>query len=225
MLVIGGSHIAQHGGGELVLSEIVLSDKELGIEIGYDQFKQFMCIRMEGKSRAMSPIYDLRGKKCAFCDRAWGDNAKEFVNQVALEDGLFAHRTCFVGHLSYNDQMLFDSALSKASFRWKETVRIPNEYGGAWNESWFTAEVADWAIMVKFGRRKRVWSIEFTASEDIAWSSELDQLFSREEVTKKFASRHVLLHAYTEEKVHEYFRKIYRCLNGRNDGKRGAHGT
>lgn len=133
---------------------------------------------------------------------------------------------------SLNDRTDVHRAIVGARIAFRGLVPMPNRYwpkGDIWGElrPWYHADVippgigpsAPTTCELIIGRRKRVWSIEMhpNKGEEFAWCEKAESAFKKEDVTKEFSPKGILLHAWTEEKMREYLT----TLNTIGDLRRG----
>lgn len=215
--------------------------------VGFDQFDQLCLEEhKEEHGREViyqTFISDVRQKVCAICNHGWYPSAASMKDQyhwTLLDEPKagggetygFVHKTCYLRHLALNDRMDVHRALVGARIAFRGLTPIPNRYwpkGDVWGDlrPWYRAEVvppgigdsAPTTCEIIIGMRKRVWSIEIrpNANEEFSWCEKAERFFKKEEVTKEFSPKGILLHAWTEEKMREYLI----TLNAVGDLRRG----
>jgi hypothetical protein len=91
---------------------------------------------------------------------------------------------------------------------------MENQYwskGDPWaKQSWYYAELIEHPVKFVMGRRKRVYSLEVVpqGGTKLEWCKQAEKAFETESVTKKFGAGGVLLHAWSDDDLHRYVRKI-----------------
>ena len=211
--------------------------------VGFDEFGQLCLSEVQGKYTTLTFISDVRQKVCAICNHGWYPSAKSMKDQyhwrlldetkAGGETYGFVHLSCYVRHLALNDRTDVHRAIVGARIAFRGLVPMPNRYwpkGDIWGElrPWYHADVippgigpsAPTTCELIIGRRKRVWSIEMhpNKGEEFAWCEKAESAFKKEDVTKEFSPKGILLHAWTEEKMREYLT----TLNAVGDLRRGA---
>ncbi len=185
--------------------------------VGYDQFNQFAVTSvMADGSESSHHITDVRGVTCIICDRGWeptGPSMADQTNWSMLET--LVHLSCFIRHYGLRQRELFwNTLVCDARVRFRGLVAVPNRYwppGDPWSrQPWYQAELVEHAAMFVFGRRKRVCHVEVVAQGGTRfdWHGKAEETFKDEGVTKQFSDASVMLHAYTDDKLREYVRKI-----------------
>jgi hypothetical protein len=192
------------------LVRVELYDPTANMAAGRDQFGQFNVCKVEGDSLTSWIKKDPRGLTCGLCGKKWGDNITEIMDYHYIHDMKEqVHVSCWERHLTFCDHELMHSAFcGKVRF---ESKKIPNQYGGAWNTSWFEGTMLDYPAKFVFGRRKRVYSIEFKIQDcfDGEKCKMLADFFgNKEKVTMEFGVSRILVHAWGGDKVHEYVKLI-----------------
>ena len=199
--------------------------------VGWDAHDQLWLWKAEGKNRVGTIIADVRGKTCPVCARGWEPTA------VSLGDQYFwrsreewAHESCFTRYLGIDEHEFWHGALCSV-VRFHGLVKLPNEYGGAWNTPWYRIPLCDVPRTLKLGRRKRVYHMEIEALEaELAAPrdaeegarrlvakarmdfSKAEALFKSEDVTKEFSEHSVMIHAWDRERARQYLRKFAEIL-------------
>jgi hypothetical protein len=175
--------------------------------VGYDEFGQLVYSRNEGRGAISTFIRDVRKEKCAICGGGWTETPKSMANQFyhsAREKWM--HETCYVGVLAHNEHEKFFYALVDAKLKFSGLREIPNEYGGAWNTTWYETDLLDHpGAKMKFGSRKRVDVVSLSGAD-------MAGLFEHEDVTKDAGADGVMIHAWSDEKVREYVKEIAKRL-------------
>ena len=181
--------------------------------VGYDQFGQLAVTRKDGDFEMSHFIADVRDKTCGICAHGWEPNSVSMADQ--LEWDLIksvVHESCYYRHIGLSERADFQRALVSAHVRFKWLKPIENGYHGASMKGrpWYTAELLDHPVMFKLGARKRVDHVEVIAQggTTIEWHKEAEEAFKTEDTTKHFTPSSVLLHAWTQEKVREYAKRL-----------------
>ncbi len=163
-------------------------------------------------------IRDPANDICPLCYQGWIRTGSGYQDQVFdhQRKSLF-HLSCWKRHIAVNEYDMVYGALCTAGLTFQEMSTIRNEYG-SW-EPWFTIYL-DKSFMdqIKFGRRKRVWDIELMVSEPSPGARTLPKdiydglALGKDDTTKSYSANRVMVHAWTREKVVEYFSNFKQLL-------------
>lgn len=184
--------------------------------VGFDQFQQLIVKIPRGEFTDVYMIADVRGMTCAICNHGWQPTAKSMEDQYhwRLVEG-YVHQSCIARYVGLTERADFHHALVESRMRFAKLFPIANGY---WPKSifwsakpWYRAELLDYPAAIVIGSRKRVISIELMAvrgNEDLEWWQRAKDEFDNEDVTKVFQPRRVLLHAWTNEKLDDYLKRL-----------------
>jgi len=184
-------------------------------QIFIDEFDQFCVTIVDRDDPSHSYTYmphNPEGLVCPICGINWEPSPRGVMDQFYCRDAeALVHKTCYERWLGFQQRMLFISALNNSNFRVESFDQIPNQYKGAWNTPWYVVTFQTPGLRMTIGRRKRVFSVTFESDDDLPFS-QIKKMFKEEDVTKEFNSQHVLLHAWSDEKLREYIKKLSEVL-------------
>lgn len=179
--------------------------------VGYDQFDQLQVGIRSGESTTYYFIRDLRGKTCAICNHGWEATATALADQALwrmLDE--YVHESCLERYSGLQERTLFYRALCGV-VRFEKMRTIENGYWDKSIKPWYEVYLLDHPARFILGRRKNVDSIEllpmgngFSDARVLAAAEE----FKDENVTKHFNSNSILLHAWSNEKVNDYIKRL-----------------
>jgi hypothetical protein len=184
--------------------------------VGYDQFDQFSVTKIEEDGAEISWfIADVRGRTCLMCDRGWEPTGPSMADQMVWEvSKTIVHTSCFVRHGALCQRELFWEAVVAAKIRFRGLVAIENGYWPAsdpWaKQPFYEAELMDHSAKLILGRRKRVYHVQVVpqGGTKLEWYGAAAIAFEKESVTKEFSDRSVLLHAWLDDKLREYLKRL-----------------
>ncbi len=186
--------------------------------IGYDQFNQLVALEVE-KERTTSWILPCNPleKICCICAHGWDLNHRSVKDQHFWRDrDKVVHMSCYKRYLGLCEWDLFYNSICTLASAWSGLTEVGNLYKGAWNLPWYEFNFKGSPHLITIGRRKRVFHMEIeyrvggrASSLDVELA---EALFKLEDVTKEFGPRHILVHAWTDEKFLEYLRHFERIL-------------
>lgn len=201
-----------------MIKKFITDDKR----VGYDEFNQLMLATRDGDNTSYHMISDLRRQKCALCLRGWEATGESLADQThwRLTDA-YVHQTCLMRHIGFVERSEIYDAVCGARLRFGGLVPIENRYWPkAYPEStrpWYETKLLDYPVLLTVGHRKNV--IEITVEGDWLPSEALREAFEKADVTKEFAPKIVLIHAWGNEKMREYLTTIAKVLK-----EKGADG-
>lgn len=182
--------------------------------VGFDQFDQLTLCSIDERRgwTSYTHIADVRGKTCAICNRGWEPTGPSLSDQYlwSLLDE-HVHLSCLARHLSLIERDAVFWAICDARIRFKRLYVDPNGYylqEDPWGKyrPWYRAELLDHPYSLLVGMRKRVWSIELRG--ECLWYEAASKEFESENVTKEFSKTGVLLHAWGNENLREYIKRL-----------------
>lgn len=186
------------------MNDIVRPLTEDGM-LGYDEHRQLWAFRLDQGMKIGTIVADVREEKCSLCAEGWKTTAESMLDQFCHLKR-WVHRTCFVRYVGYREYGMWCKVFRLTKLRFNKIKEIPNQYGGGWKAPWYEIEIENTPVTFYVGNRKQVYSIQVRATKGDL--SEMEELFTDEDVTKKFETNNVLLHAWNEDKVADYVKKI-----------------
>lgn len=201
-----------------MIKKFITDDKR----VGYDESNMLMLATREGECTSYRPISDLRRQKCALCLRGWEATSESLADQTMWElIDSHVHSTCLMRHIGFVEMSDIYLAIHDAKLRFDGLVMIKNRY---WPKAypehtkpWYETELLDYPVILTIGYRKRV--IEISVEGDwLPWEA-FRTTFEKEDVTKDFDPKKMLVHAWGNEKMREYLVRIAEVLK-----ERGANG-
>lgn len=182
---------------------------------GWDEHNQLWLWEVDGIGKRGTIIGDPRGHKCPMCLQGWVLTVESLKDQnYNREFKEWWHYTCFIRYLTMKDRDLFFGALVDAKIRFSGLEEMPSQYwrnDPIWSKrNWYFTKALDQPIEIIMGSRKRVYNIEFIPTNEAplkAWQ-EAAQEFAKEEVTKEFGPKRVLLHAWGGQKLKDYLKRL-----------------
>ena len=169
----------------------------------------------EGGGKVGRIIGDPRGHKCPMCLQGWvltAESLKDQRYERSYEE--WWHYTCLIRHMAMKDRDLFHNALVAANICFDVLKQVPSRYWGndpIWSKrNWCVTKALDQPIEIILGSRKRVYNIEFVTTDEAplkAWQ-EAAQEFAKEEVTKAFIPKKIMLHAWGDEQLKNYLKRL-----------------
>lgn len=204
------------------MNEIVRPITDDG-QVGFDEFDQLMCWTPTGDSKGKVGriISDLRQTTCVICDHGWEATALSLVNQFYWQlTNSHVHETCLIRHAGLNERSEFQRVMLGARTRnvhvRYKTSDIENRYwpkGDPYSaKPWYQFDLIDFPVRFIIGSRKRVGVVQVEPIEHsptvLYWWSDAQDAFADEDVTKEFGPDRVMLHAWGQEKLREYVKKL-----------------
>ncbi len=184
---------------------------------GYDKYGQLISWTKpdaEGNSSGRM-IKDVTAHKCYICDKSWELTSESLRDQVVF-DGKVAHDTCYYGWQKLTEYYTLQNALIDAGYLFSMTEAEP-QYPHS--TPWQTITIlhndkdrTDTGRSIFMGRRKRVWSINFKASNEQT-PSEIAALFEDVEDTKYVNDDHFIVHAWSKKQLVDYLRRFRETIN------------
>lgn len=186
---------------------------------GWDKHNQLWLWEAEEGGRKVGRIIgDPRGHKCRLCQQGWMLTVESLKDQWYDHDYKeWWHYTCYIRYITLKDRDLFDGALIEAKIRFDGLKEMPSQYwrnDPIWSKrNWYSTKALDQPIEIILGSRKRVYNIEFTSDEAPlkAWQEAAHE-FAKEDVTKEFAPKRVLLHALGGDQLKDYVKRLSRVF-------------
>lgn len=203
--------------------EMIYEDETGSIVI--DEFNQFgVRIKQPDGYTNGYLLVDVRNITCCICGKGWELKPTSIMDQFACHSARsIVHKTCYEKWLTFKERMLFIGALNNSRFVLaNDGVKpIENQYGGAWNTSWFefTFDKPNYITMT-IGSRKRVYSINLKSTQPLD-VERFTAAFENEGVTKNFSSNSILLHAWDELKLQDYISRLSLIFDELKDKEAG----
>lgn len=181
---------------------------------GYDEFGQFILQTKEDGYITTRIVRDVRFSVCPICGNGWTPDHDSIANQYVAklhdnEPPIPVHKTCYKQFVKQKYESNLSKIISKTLFKLVWVSEVPNQYNPHNGIPWYRLTVSKngRTMNILIGRRKRVDSIivEQLTDDD---KSALILAFNDENVTKAVIQSSYLIHAWDDEKLYEYLRKI-----------------
>lgn len=185
--------------------------------VGWDQHGQLWLWKVDGKGTIGTIIGDPRGHRCRICQQGWVLTVESLEDQRWCQyHREWTHLSCQIRYEGLKERDMWFGALVGAGIRFAGLDEIPNEYWvrDPWfsKRPWYRVRLLDSKRTLKLGRRKRVYSMEIEPGEGICSATTAEELFKTEEVTKQICASNVMIHAWSDEKAHEYLKAFAKIL-------------
>jgi hypothetical protein len=181
---------------------------------GWNKYGALWLWERDGATMSGHGIEDTRGMTCRICLQGWVLTCESLKDQYENQYNEWVHYSCYIRLLAMLDRDLFYDGLIQARIRFKGLQEIPNQYWGRdriWSKrNWCVAKALDQPIQITLGSRKRVYNIEFEPVEgDLpkAWEAAAME-FHKEDVTKEFGPKRVLLHAWGGTQLKDFIKRL-----------------
>jgi hypothetical protein len=181
---------------------------------GWTKFGALMVWERDGECLSGRQIHDVRGMICRICQQGWVVTVASLKDQMQNHFDEWLHKSCYVRILAMEDRELFYNALIEARIRFQEIKEIPSRYWGRdpiWSKrNWCVTKALDQPIQITLGSRKRVYNLEFTPVEgelSKAWEA-AGMEFHKEDVTKEFIPKRVMLHAWGAAQLKDFLKRL-----------------
>lgn len=183
--------------------------------VGFDSHGQLLAYKVERQHMVHEHIADVRGCLCQICGHGWLPNGDSMLDQYRwrlIDD--YVHESCLLRHSAFVERAEFDLAIAAARLRFERLVPIENRY---WPKSiseskkpWYQVKLLDHPVEIVIGARKKVDSVSFLPVGDhrFDWWDRAERAFATEDVTKEFGPERILVHAWTNEKMRDYMKRI-----------------
>ena len=208
---------------------LLTEEDEAGV-IGWNEFKRLTHAQhyRDGGITSTPCISDVRGKTCPLCNQGWELTTKSFVDQLDHSArGMLLHKSCWLRYENFNEYMLIHDALVEVVLRFEQPETIPNGYGGGYDTDWYLIRILDIdkPAILKFGTRRRVWSLELCLDDGEEWydSSILEKLMKAENVTHELNGNRFLIHAWTKERLKYYIHQMALAMRGEPKLRDGSY--
>lgn len=183
--------------------------------VGYDEFGQFAVTKvMPDGAESSHHIADVRDMTCVMCGRGWEPTGPSMADQCSWQiSSSLVHFSCLVRYEALRQRELFWSSLV-GLVRFDSLKAVGNRYWPVSDpyaqQPWYTVELVEHPAMFVFGSRNRVYHVEVVpqGGTRLDWHQKAAEAFEGERVTKEINSASVMLHAWSDEKLREYVRKI-----------------
>lgn len=180
-------------------------------DTGYDKFGQlFSWTDDEYGGKTGTIIHDVRGKICPLCGKHWTLSSVGLKDQVYLQSTQqYAHKSCHLRYRTFQDRANLIEQLEHAGlYNTFELAETKNEYFGDRDVPWYTIQLKDRTDRLRYGRRKRVWSMSFELLTK-QQQKDLEDAFVLEDCTKGADSSderglYYYIHAWSKEKATKY---------------------
>lgn len=205
---------------------------------GFDAFDQLTVCEVEKRSNGPRVtswhIADVRKKTCMICNHGWEPTGPALADQIFWDlTKEFVHSTCLSRHCGLIERQDVRNAIVQARIRFNGLVPVPNGYDSSSSRPWYRADLLDYPYRLLIGWRKRVWEIALlprpcaASSPDyerslaverladqppmklsIPWWGQAKMEFDAENVTKEFGEPQILLHAWSDDALRDYIRRL-----------------
>jgi hypothetical protein len=183
----------------------VTPDGDSGFDI-FDQFIVWVPDTYGGKTGTIR--HDVRGQICPLCGKHWE------LTSISLNDQMYlrsvrqvVHQTCYMRYAAHQERADLIEDLGKATIFDFKISEILNEYRGTSGQPWYIINPDGKTEVLKFGRRKRVYSMRF-GMLTIQQQAMLEAGFALDDTTKSKESGEnglaYLIHAWTRDDVVRY---------------------
>ena len=198
-------------------NEIVQPLNKAG-NFGYDGFGQlFAWGKGDYGDKTGRGVHDVRKRKCVMCEQPWNTEDVQDVLDQMVDRSLRAlvHYSCVRRHLAVKERLAVIEAFSVMEAVGGGEMAISetkNQYGAAWNNTWYRIDLENHSHHFIVGRRKRVWEIQ-VVTDDVDLIDFCVESFT-EDVTKGRRADGYYIHAWSDDKLKEYARKLYEGIIG-----------